>query len=90
MRTRRRIDANSYVKSGRRGCRASLGFVALVIHPDKLAVEHFSLVGIAHVVVGSGVWEVQLLPEQVIFYFYWRVFRKKRSLIRILAVFETS
>lgn len=48
----------------------SLAFVALVIHPDKLAVEHVSLVGIAHVVVGSGVGEVQLLPEQVIFYFY--------------------
>lgn len=31
-------------------------------------------------------WEVQLLPEQVIFYFYCRVLKKKISSIRILAV----
>lgn len=52
-----------------------LRFVALVIHPDELSVVHGSLVGIAHVVVGSGVGKVQLLPEQVIFYFYCRVGR---------------
>lgn len=61
------VDSNPYCFKGKP---VRLGFVALVIHPDKLAVVHFSLVRIAQVVVGSGVWEVQLLPEQVIFYFY--------------------
>lgn len=67
----------SYFKAGK--SIRILRFVALIVHPDKLAVEHGSLVGIAHVVVGSGVGKVQLLPEQVIFYFYWRGDFSKRK-----------
>lgn len=64
-----RIDEIPYFISVEKGTRI-LRFVALVVHPDKLSVEHGSLVGVAHVVVGSGVGKVQILPEQVIFYFY--------------------
>lgn len=67
-----------------------LGFVALVIQPDELSVVHTSMVGIAHVVIGSGVWEVQLLPVQVIFYFYC-IFRKGKRFIRLgLRTFSRS
>lgn len=47
-----------------------LGFVAFVILPDKFAVVHAPLIGVAHVVVGSGVLGVQVLAVKVIFYFY--------------------
>lgn len=52
------------------GFRWTSGFVALVVQPDELAVVHAALVGVAHVVVGSGMREVQLLTVEVIFYFY--------------------
>lgn len=47
-----------------------LGFVAFVILPDKFAVVHAPVVGVAHVVVGSGVLGIQALAVEVIFYFY--------------------
>lgn len=48
-----------------------LGFVAFVILPDKFAVVHAPVIGVAHVVVGSGVLGVQVLAVEIIFYFYW-------------------
>lgn len=54
----------------RRSFRSVLGFVAFVILPDKFAVVHAPVVGVAHVVVGSGVLGVQALAVEVIFYSY--------------------
>lgn len=47
-----------------------LGFVAFVILPDKFSVVHAPVIGVAHVVVGSGVLGVQVLAVEIIFYFY--------------------
>lgn len=46
--------------------------------PDVFAIVHAPLVRVAHVVVGSRMLGVQILPEEVISYFYCTGFGAKR------------
>lgn len=48
--------------------------------PDVFAVVHAPLVRVAHVVVGSRMLGVQILPEEVISYFYWEIRAKRRRI----------
>lgn len=40
-----------------------------IVQPDKLAVIHFALVGIEHVVVGTGVRGIEVLTVEIVLNF---------------------